>query len=71
MELLVDISQAAFGDVGVEFRSADGGVAQHFLDDPKVRSVFQKVGGEAVTKHVGSDIAGDASPLDGALDPSP
>ena len=47
-------------DVGVDFGGEDGLVAQHFLDDAEVGTVFQEVGGEGVAEGVGRDFLPDA-----------
>ena len=41
MELIVHLAQALAGDVGVDFRGADAGVAKEFLNDAKVGAAFQ------------------------------
>tara|TARA_B100000579_G_C22205492_1_gene564860 strand:- start:132 stop:257 length:126 start_codon:yes stop_codon:yes gene_type:complete len=41
MELVVHLAQALAGEVGVDLRGADAGVAKEFLDDAEVGTEFQ------------------------------
>ena len=61
MELPVDIAQPTARDVGINFRGADVGVAEQFLDDAQVCAVFQQMRGEAVSQHVRSDVPAHAA----------
>jgi hypothetical protein len=38
------------GDVGIDFRRADVGVAEQFLDDPQIGAVLQQMRGETVAQ---------------------
>ena len=49
----MDLAESRSADVGVDFGGLDAGVAQEFLNDAQVGAVFEQVGGEAVSKHVG------------------
>lgn len=60
MVFAVDLAQAAFGDVGVDLGGGDGGMAEEFLDDAEVGPMFEEVGGEAVSEHVGGDGPADS-----------
>ncbi len=71
VKFAVDFAQTITGDVGVNFGGADVGMAEEFLDDAEVGTVLQKVGGEAVAQHVGSDVAFDASMFHPMFDPQP
>lgn len=42
--------------VRIDLRRGDTGMAQHFLDLPKIRAAGQEVGCEAVPERVGADI---------------
>ena len=53
-------AQALASDVRVNFRGADAGVAEEFLNHAEVRAVFEEVRGEAVTHHVRRDVAVEA-----------
>jgi hypothetical protein len=48
MKLPVNLEQAAHFDARVDLCRADGGVAEDFLNDAKVRSPGKHVGREAV-----------------------
>ena len=71
MELIVHLAQALAGDVGVDFRGTDAGVAKEFLDDAKVGTAFQEMCGKAVPQHVRRYVASDPSARHAGLDPSP
>ena len=62
----MNVSKATAADVGINFRGADVGVTEQFLDDAQVRAVFQQVRGETVSKHVWRDVASHA-PLGHAI----
>ena len=65
------LAQSLAGDVRINFRGADAGVAEEFLDHPQVRAVFQQVRGEAVSQHVRRNVARDAGAPDAVLDAQP
>ena len=67
----MDISQPAARDVGINFCGADVGVAEQFLNDTQVCAVFQQMRGEAVSQHVGSDVAAHATLLHAISDAFP
>ena len=48
MKLIVNIAQPFTGDVGVNLRGVNAGVAEEFLDDPQVRSAFEQMRCETV-----------------------
>ena len=56
MKLPVNFPQPVAGDVRVNFRRADAGVPQQFLDDPQVGSMLQKVSCKAMAQHMRSNI---------------
>ena len=60
MKLPVNLSQPGVGDMRVDFRGADAGVAEQFLDDAQVSAVLQQVGRKTVAQHVRRYVAGDA-----------
>ena len=41
MELVVHLAQALAGDMGINFRGVDAGVAEEFLDYAQVRAAFE------------------------------
>ena len=47
-------------DIGVNLRGGNVGVTQHFLDDPQIAAVFEKVRGEAVPQRVRRNAFGNA-----------
>ena len=46
------VAEVLLTHVGVDFRGADAGMPQQFLNDPKVRPMLEQMGGEAMAKHV-------------------
>lgn len=65
------LAQSLAGDVGVNFRGADAGVAEEFLDHAQVGAVLHQMRGEAVSQHVRRNVARDAGALNAVLDPQP
>ena len=63
MEAPVDVVEAGTVHVGVDLRGGDVRVAEHFLDDPKIRIAFEQVAREGVAEKMGVDSFLDASPL--------
>ena len=63
--------QPAPGDVRVNFRRADGRVAEQFLDYAQIRAMFQQMRREAVPQHVRRDVALDAGALDAIFNALP
>ena len=59
------------GDVRVNLRRADAGVAEQFLDDAQARPMLQQMRRKAVPQHVRRDVAGNARTADAALDAQP
>ena len=56
MEVFVDFSQVFVGEMSVDLRGADVGVAEHHLDRADVGAVLQKIGGERVAQLVRADL---------------
>ena len=56
--------------MGVYHRSFYGGMSQEFLDGSDIITVFQKVGGEAVSQRVHRDPFADTTPFCCPLDRS-
>ena len=56
----MDGAESVLVDVGVDLSGGDVGVAEHFLDNAKVGTVVEEVGGEAVAELVGMDFLGEA-----------
>ena len=56
MKLPVHLAQARRGDVRINFRGADAGVPQQFLDDPQVCAVLEQMRGETVPQHMRRDV---------------
>ena len=71
MEFFVDVAQTLAGDVRVNLRGADAGVAEQFLNHAQVRAVFQKMRGETMAQHVRRDVAFDAGAFDAVFDSLP
>ena len=71
MELVVHLAQALAGDMGVDLRGADAGVAKEFLNDTKVGTAFQEMGGKAVPQHVRRYFATDPGAGHTGFDPAP
>lgn len=66
--MVVDLAEAAAGDVGVDLGGGEAGVAEEFLDGAEVGAVFQQVGGEGVAEGVGADVVLGAGSEDVAVD---
>ena len=56
---MVDGFETLAGDVGIDLGRGDAGVAEEFLNDAQVGTVFEEVSGEAVPEHVRRDVAID------------
>ena len=54
--------------MGIDFRRADAGVAEHLLDGEKVGATFEQMCGETVSERVRTDGLGDAVFLRQVLD---
>ncbi len=63
-----DAGGAGGGDVGIDHRGFQAGVAQQFLDGADIGAGFQQVGGERVPQGVAGDAFVDAAAVGGALD---
>jgi len=57
---IVGVFEPSPTDVGVDLCGGNVGVAQHFLDDPQIATVFEKVRGEAVPQRLRRNAFGDA-----------
>ena len=71
MKALVNLAQTRRADMSVNFRGADVGVAEQFLDDPQVRAIFQQMSGKAMPDHVRGDVPFDICAPGAALDSAP
>ena len=71
MKLLVNVTKPVARDVSVKFRGADGGVAEHFLDNAQIGAMLEEMRGETVAKHVRRDVSGHAGESDALLDAGP
>lgn len=60
MEFLMGVLKAVPSHMGIDLGRGDAAMAEHFLDDAKVGAVFEEVGSEAMSQHVGCNIALDA-----------
>ena len=60
MGFLIHVLQLVFDHMGVDLGGGDVRVAQHFLDGPEVRAVFQQVRRKGVAQGVGRDEIGRA-----------
>ena len=58
MGLIVDRAQAGDGDVGVELRGGQGGVAKQLLNDAEVCASFEEMRCRTVPKPVWADVGG-------------
>ena len=52
MRRCVDLSHRVATNMRVDLRGSDGGMAQHLLHDPYVRSALQQVGGKGMSQAV-------------------
>ena len=71
MKFSVDLPQPVAGDVSVNLRRADIGVAEQFLDHAQVRAVFQQMRREAVPQHMRCHIPLHTGAPDAILDVQP
>ena len=62
------VAEQLVGDMGVDFRGAHAGVAQHLLYGKQVGAAFKQMGGEAVTEGMRADGFGEAVALGQVLD---
>ena len=60
MKSLVNFFQVFVGDVGIDLSGGDGSVTQHGLHAADIRSVYQKIGGEAVAQGMGVNLFDNA-----------
>lgn len=60
VKFLVNSAESALIDVGVDLRSSDVGMAQHFLNDAKIGAMIQQVSGKAMAELMGMDFLGQA-----------
>ncbi len=56
MRLVVHRAQPRHGDVGVELRGGQAGVAQQLLHDTQVGTALEQMGGRAVPQPVRADV---------------
>lgn len=71
MEFFMDFPKPVAGDMGVDFRGTNIGMAEQFLDDTQVGAMFQEMCRKAVPQHVRSDVALDAGPANVVFNPQP
>lgn len=60
MKLFVHLVEPLVGDVGVNLRGGDGGVAEHLLDRTDVGTINEQLSGEGVAKNMRGDAFDDA-----------
>ncbi len=60
VEFFMNVAEVRVGDMCVDLRRVDGGVAEELLDRANVGTVTQEVGGKGVPKRVRRDNACDA-----------
>ena len=63
--------QSFAGDVRINFRGTDAGMAEHFLDDPQVSAMFEEMRGKTVAQHVGRDVSFDPEPFHSLFNSQP
>ena len=56
MELFMDGFQTALFHMGVDLGGRNIGVPQHFLDDPQIGPVSQKMGGKRMSQKMGINV---------------
>src|ERR1700733_9462883 len=71
VEFSVNVAQTRGSDMGINFRRADVGVAEQFLDHPQIGAVLQQMCGETVAQGVRRDVAANLRPAHPALDARP
>ena len=71
MKLSMHFPQPASCHVRINFRGADAGMAEQFLNDPQVGPIVQEMGGEAVAEHVRGHVAVNARTADALFDAQP
>jgi hypothetical protein len=71
MKAAVDFPQPLRFHMRVNFRRADVGMAEKFLNDPQVSPVLQQMRGKTVPEHVRRDIFSNISPRHPPFDPQP
>jgi len=71
MKFPVDLPQPVAGDVRVNLRRADVGVAEQFLDHAQVRAVLEQMGRKTVPQHVRRHVPLHARAADAILDVQP
>ena len=67
----MNFPQARRANVRINFGGADVRVAEQFLDDPQVRSIFQQMSGETMPQHVRGNVAREIGPARPASDAQP
>src|SRR3970040_893781 len=63
MMFLVEFFQAVPGDMRVDLRGGDIGMAEHHLNHPEIRAAFQQMTGKGVTQHMRRNRLSNACPL--------
>lgn len=71
MRRCIDLSHRVAADVCIDLRGGDGRMAQHFLDDPHVRSTLQQVGGKGMSQAVRRYVCGELCSSGHVLQDSP
>src|SRR5256885_16129175 len=71
MKLPVHLAQTRRGDMRINFRRADAGMAEQFLDDPQVCAMLEQMRRETVPQHVRSDVSSNPRAPDPLFDPQP
>ena len=71
MESVKRCCEPIFVHMGINFRGGDAGVTEKFLDNAKIGSAREQVGGKRVAEEMRIDAAIKASGLGGSFDDSP
>jgi len=50
------VGQLIIGQMGVNFRGDQIGMAKQFLNGPQIRPMLQQMGGKGMAEHVGGDM---------------
>ncbi len=67
----MDLAETSSGDMGIGFGGGDAGMAEEFLDDAEIGPVFEEVGGEGMSEHVGGHVPFDTCAADPRFDAEP
>ena len=71
MESVKRCCEAIFVHMGIDFGGGDAGVTEKFLDDAKIGSAREQVGGKRVAEKMGVDAGIETRGLGGSFDDSP